>query len=137
MRRRDRDLHTLAGWNARDGREIDRQRVAFVDDARVVAEFFGRAVVIEEAVVFPFHVVQFGVDVAGDLPVAAQFIGEEFETPAYIAIAIERADAAVFAVDERLAFVLVTGNIIERRTDVGIASPLFQCVPWPCRNRAM
>ena len=68
---------------------------------------------------FPFDVVQLGEDVGGDLFVAAQFIREKFEAPAYVPVAIERTDATIFAVDERLAFVLVAGNVVEARANVG------------------
>ena len=67
---------------------------------------------------FPFDVVELRENVGGNLFVAAQFVRQEFEAPAYIAVAVERADAPIFAVNERLAFVLVTGNVVEARPDV-------------------
>src|SRR5438046_1393348 len=98
---------------------IHRQRIAFVDNAWVVAEIFGRAVVIEKSIVLPLNVMQFGEDVGGNLLVPPQFVGEKLEAPAHVPIAIERADAAVFAIDERLALVLIAGNIVKRGADVG------------------
>src|SRR5215212_7055177 len=41
-----------------DGSSIHRQGVALVNHARIKPEIFGRAVVIEKTVVFPFDVVQ-------------------------------------------------------------------------------
>src|SRR5690349_16898158 len=65
----------------------------------------------------------------------AQLIGEELEAPTDVAITIEGADAAVFTVDERLAFVKETGDVIkaganESRTDdfINVSFGLFVIV---------
>src|ERR1043166_3694027 len=94
----------LTGGAFSDRRRIDGESVALVDNARVVAEFFGRAIVIEEAVVFPFDIVEFSVDVGSNLLMAAEFVGQEFEPPPHVNIAIQSANAAVFAVNEGLEF---------------------------------
>src|SRR4051812_9638430 len=62
---------------------------------------------------------QFGVDVGCDLLMFSQFVRQELETPAYVAVAIERAHATVFAVDERLAFMEKARHVIEARADKG------------------
>ena len=48
-----------------------------------------------------------------------QFVREEFETPANIAISVERADAAVLAIDQGLAFVNETWHIVVTGTQKG------------------
>jgi hypothetical protein len=115
------DLETDAGIGREflDGRRVDGEGIALVDDAGIVAELFWCAVVVEEAIVLPFDVVEFGIDVGGDLLMAAEFVGEEFEAPTDVAISIKSADAAVLAIDEWLAFVKEPGNVVERGTDEG------------------
>src|SRR5687768_2423251 len=102
MRRVNRNLQLFARRVAGDGGRIDRQHIALVYNRRVVPEIFWGAVVIQEAVPFPFDVMQLCEDVGGKAAVAPQFVGEELEAPANIDVAIERPDAAVLAVDERL-----------------------------------
>src|SRR5215208_5113191 len=102
MRRSDGNLQPLARPYTFDGRKIDRQRIAFINDAWVITELFGRAIVIEEAVVFPFNIVKLGKYVARNLRVPAKFVGQELEAPTDVAISIESPNAAVFAVDEGL-----------------------------------
>lgn len=107
----------VAGREPLDGRSVDGQGVAFVNDSRVEAELFRRAVVIEKAVVFPFDVVEFGINVGGDLLMAAEFVGEELEAPAYVLVAVESANAAIFAIDERLPFMEKTRDVVEGGAD--------------------
>src|SRR5436190_13033662 len=117
MGRRDiqQDGFTRAKFFCR--RRINGQRIAFIDNLRIEPELLGSAVIIEEAVIFPFDVVEFGIDVSGNLLVPAKLIGKEFETPTDIAIAIKSSDAAIFAVDQRLPFVEEARDIIETGTD--------------------
>src|SRR5436190_972831 len=117
MRGGNGEASDRSGRQSLDRGRIDWQRVAFVDYVRIVTEFFWRPVIVQKAVVFPLDVVQFGVDVSGNLLVAAQFVGEEFETPAHVPIAVQRANAAVFAIDEGLPFMQEAGDIIETRAD--------------------
>ena len=49
--------------------------------ADIITEVFEGSVVVHEAVVFPLNVLQFGVDVAADFGVKAEFVGEVFEAP--------------------------------------------------------
>src|SRR4051812_41399883 len=102
MRRSHWDLQQSPWWVPRNRRRIDRQGVAFIDDAGVVAKGFRCAVVVKEAVMLPFHVVQFRKDIGGNLLVPPHFIGEELERPAYINVSIQGADSPVFAIDQRL-----------------------------------
>ena len=95
---------------ALDRRRVDRQHVALVHDRGIVTEILRRAVVVEKAVSLPLDIVQLGVDVAGELAVPAQFVGQKLKRPARIDIAIERADAAVFAGDQRLRILLKPGR---------------------------
>ena len=115
-----------------NGGRIDGNDIAFVNDAGIVTELLGSAVVIHKAIVFPLDVVQFGEDVAGNAGVAAKFVGEKFEAPTNVAIAIKGADAAVFAVDEGLAALAVPIHIIEAGAGIGGAHDfldvLFGCV---------
>src|SRR4051812_35127171 len=62
---------------------------------RVVAELLRGAVVIGEAVVLPFDVGEFRVDVALNLWIAALLRGEMAETPGDVAVASACRDAAV------------------------------------------
>ena len=86
---------------ALDRRRIDWQNVTLIDQGWVVAEVLWRAVVVEEAVVFPLDIVEFGIDVRRELRMPAEFVGEKLEGPAQSRFAVERADAAVLAVDQR------------------------------------
>ena len=126
----------LTGTNPLHRRRIDRQRVALIDDGRIVAEFLGRAVVVEEAVVLPFDVVQLGVDVGRDLlgdrrsslvrNLKLQLTSRSpssAPTPPYS------------LVDERLAFVQKTGHVVEAGAHEGEADDLVAGGPWPFRNR--
>src|SRR5947199_8021418 len=89
VRRQHLDLE-LAPWRGeRNGWRVDREHVALIDDRGGVTEFLGAAVVVEKSVVFPFHVVEFGVDVGRKLRVTPQLIGEKFETPTHVPIAVE------------------------------------------------
>ena len=56
-------------------------------DEMVVPELLRSSIVVEESVAFPFYVMQFGVNVAGNLVVAPQLICEKLKAPAHIAIA--------------------------------------------------
>ena len=67
MRREDIQIDFLARGAASDRRRIDRQNVACVNHRRIVAEVLWCAVVVQEAVSFPFNVVQLRVDVGGEL----------------------------------------------------------------------
>src|SRR4051812_191878 len=96
---------------------IHRQRIALIDDAWVEPEILGRAVIVQEAVVLPFHIVQFREDIGRNLLVSPQFVSEKFEAPTYVPISIERAYSAVLAVDQRLPFMFIAGDIIKFRPD--------------------
>ena len=48
---------------------------------------------------------------------AAQLIGEKFEAPAHIAISLQGADAPVLAIDQRLALVNESRNVVETGPD--------------------
>jgi hypothetical protein len=59
----------------RNGRRIDRQHIALVYNRRVVPEIFWGAIVIQEAIPFPFYVMQLREDVSGEAAVAPQLVG--------------------------------------------------------------
>src|SRR5512133_1344257 len=63
MRREDIHNYFLPWSAATNRRRIDRENVAGVNHFRVVAEILWCAVVVQEAVAFPFNVVQLSVDV--------------------------------------------------------------------------
>ena len=96
-----------------------------VNNGRIVPEVLRRPIIVEKAVPLPFHVVQLGVDVSRKLAVASQLIGQELETPAGIDISIKCADAAEFAVDQRLRLLLKSRDVIERRAGIGLFYDLF------------
>ena len=121
----DGHANELAGGAFLNGRGVHGQDVALVDDERVVAEFLRGAVVVEETVVFPLHVVELGVNIGGEARVAAEFVREKLEAPAHVAIAVERADAAVFAVDERLGALPETVDVVEGGAGVGLGDDLL------------
>src|SRR5258705_11962741 len=114
-----------------NGRSVYRESIAFVDDAWIEAEIFGSSIVIQESVMFPFHVVQFGKNISRDLFVPAQFVREEFEAPTHVTVPIESADAAVLTVDERLTFVFVARYVIELGANVGGLHDLVDVLPGP------
>src|SRR5437762_2031120 len=60
---------------------------------------------------------QFSIDVSRDLLMAAQFVRQKFEAPAYIPVSVEGADSAKLAIDQWLALVQKSGHIIEARTE--------------------
>src|ERR1043166_2494263 len=74
---------------------IDGQRVTLVNYGRIVSKMLFRPIVIEEAVVFPFHIMEFGVDIRRNRGVAPQLVAQKFETPAHVPVAIKRANAAI------------------------------------------
>ena len=63
---------------------------------------------------------------------AAQFVGEELETPGNIHVAIERADAAEFAIDERLLPLGIAFLVVESRAFVGLRNHAFNVRPRFC-----
>src|SRR3954468_19752468 len=99
MRRKNIHLQRLSGATSLDRGRIDRQDVALVHDRRVESEFFRGPIVIKEAVPLPFNVVELGVDVRGKFWLPAQFVGQKLEAPTGIDVAIERAHAAILAID--------------------------------------
>ena len=52
----------------------------------VIAERFRRTVVIDEPVVLPLDVGQLGIDVAADLAMESQLVGQVLETPTDVLI---------------------------------------------------
>src|SRR5205814_10713831 len=106
-------------------RAVERQEIPVVNNGRIVPELLRRPVIVKKAVPLPFHVVQLGIDVSRKLAVPSQFIGEKLETPARIDISIKCADAAVFAVDQRLRLLLKSRDVIERRAGIGLFYDLF------------
>src|SRR4051794_8312938 len=109
--------HSFAWVATPHWRRIDRQGVALVDDPWVVTKLLGRPIVVQEAVILPFYIVQLGINVGGDLLVTPQFVREEFEPPAPVPVAIQRADTAVFRINQRLAFVQEPRHVVEAGTD--------------------
>src|SRR5205085_7787551 len=97
MRRKNIKRYLFTRKAPTDRRGINRQDIALINNGRIEAKFFGRAVIIEKAVPLPFHVVKLGIDVSGELPMKTELVGEKFETPAGIDITIERTDATVLA----------------------------------------
>ena len=59
---------------------------------------------------------QFSENVAGNGIMTAQFIRQKFEAPTDIPVPVQRADATIFTVDQRLVLLFVTGDVIEIRT---------------------
>src|SRR5204863_9166408 len=45
--------------------------------------------------------------------VPAQFVGQKLKTPAHVPVAIQRADSAIFTIDERLALMEKPRDIIK------------------------
>src|SRR5690349_20063302 len=101
-----------------DGRRVNGENVAFIDNAGIVTELFGSAIIVQETVVFPLDVMELGEDVARDTGVATEFVGEEAEAPTNVPVAVERADTAVFAINERLRMLLEAIDVVERGTGV-------------------
>ena len=108
----------VAGGNGGAGGIIDGDEIERVDIADIVAERFDTPVVVHEAVVFPFDVLQFGVDVAADFGVEAELVGEVFEAPRDIFIACACGDTAVFAVNQRRVGLHVITGVVERGTGI-------------------
>ena len=108
----------MSGRAATDWRRVDRKNVALVNDGRVVTELFWGAVVVEEAVAFPFHVVQLGIYVSAELAMETKLVGQKLETPTRVDVAIEGPDAAVLAVNQGLRALLESGDAVVSRAGI-------------------
>ena len=89
-----------------------------------VAILLGRTVVVDETVVLPLNVGEFGVDVPADLLVQAQFVGQVLEAPGDVLIALPGPDPAVLAVHQRLIALHVALHVIEARPREGLLDHL-------------
>ena len=74
VRRENFDRNVLPRRTEGDGRRVDGQHVALVHNRRVVAEILRGAIVIEETVTLPLHIVQLGEDVGGKLAVTSELV---------------------------------------------------------------
>src|SRR5687767_10088853 len=81
MRGVNRNLELVSRGVPGDWWRINRQDIALVYDRRVVTEILGSAIVVEESIPFPFHVMQLREDVGGKAAMAPQLVGEELEAP--------------------------------------------------------
>src|SRR4051812_13781684 len=93
MRAEDIDHELLPRRAALNRWRINGENVALIYERGLVAEIFGGAIIVKQAVTLPFHIVQLGVNVGGELAVAAQFVGQKLEAPARIHVTVKRADA--------------------------------------------
>ena len=113
MRGIDFGLDPLS-WRAPAYRRcINRKHITLVNNRRVIAELLGGAIVIEKAVALPFNIMQLGKDIGGYAFMQTQLIGKKLETPAHIAIPVQRPYATILAVNEWLCSLSKTRHVIE------------------------